>query len=1165
MRLKTIKLSGFKSFVDPTTFHLPSHLIGVVGPNGCGKSNIIDAVRWVMGESSPRLLRGDSMSDVIFNGSNARKPVGQATVELLFDNSEGKLTGEYASFAEISVRRTVSREGQSQYFLNGTRCRRRDITDLFLGTGLGPRSYSIIEQGMISQLVEARPEELRHHLEEAAGISRYKERRRETENRIRHTRENLSRLDDLREEVDKQLRTLDRQAKQAERYKTLKAEQRQGEAELLALNCVNAREAQARAASELAAGNNALESRNARVTALEADLEAGRAAQSEAFEAVNEVQGQLYEVGAEIARLEQAIAHRKELKQQQVAEQKELADNVQSLRETLDLDRVHVAELTREIGELEPALETSRRLENEAMDRAQETEQALAAWQNQWDEHSQDTSERNREADVERTRIGHLDQQLLDRTAQLKRLAEEQETVDLDELEAELNSQESQRETLSEQARALETQLEALRDGTAERTQQLRELEDQLTESREALDAARSRHASLTALQQAAQSLDAALTPQWLAEQGLKDSPRAAAQIAVSARWEQAAEHVLGPFLDSFVVDQLGAGVPALRSLAEGRLGLLAAGSGGEGPSGTLAAELSGPPAVLALASQVLLAGDLAEALSRADSLAPGQSLLTPEGEWVGPGWVAARRPAQGEEGVIAREREIGALAEQLKREEQRIEQLLEQKKTFGLQLDDLQAQRDEKAQELAARNRAAAEAGGRADGIRARLLHLKERQQRITAESEELKSRIETDESAVREARSRLQGNVDAMANLESRRGELSSSRDEARSNYDEARVAANRARQSAHELALSLESKRSALKSTEQSLERSETQINALNARAEELLRQVEASGEPMAADEAALQQQLEGRRSVEQQLAERRKTADEHAVQLQQLDQQRREAVDAQTAAREKLEQLKLEQEGSRVRLEGLLEQLKAAGYELEPLLEGMATDQDPVALAAALEKLSTRIQRMEPVNLAAIEQFEEQSERKKYLDDQNEDLNRALTTLEDAIRKIDKETRTRFKETFDQVNDGLKALFPRLFGGGHGYMELVGDDLLTSGVAIMARPPGKRVSNIHLLSGGEKALTAVALVFAIFQLNPAPFCMLDEVDAPLDDANVGRFSELVKQMSEQVQFLFVTHNKITMEAAHQLLGVTMAEAGVSRLVSVDIAEATRMVEA
>ncbi|MFK7956782.1 MAG: chromosome segregation protein SMC [Lysobacterales bacterium] len=1162
MRLKTIKLSGFKSFVDPTTFHLPSHLIGVVGPNGCGKSNIIDAVRWVMGESSPRLLRGDSMSDVIFNGSNARKPVGQAMVELVFDNSEGKLTGEYSAFGEISIRRTVSREGQSQYFLNGTRCRRRDITDLFLGTGLGPRSYSIIEQGMISQLVEARPEELRVYLEEAAGISKYKERRRETENRIRHTRENLERLDDLRGEVESQLKKLDRQAKQAEKYKDLKEQARQGEAQLLALNCSVASDARTQAATALSSGQTEVEASIAKLRAFEADLETARQQQGKAFESVNAVQGELYETGASIARLEQSIAHRKELNDQQSKEQQDLADNLQSLREHLDLDRVHGEQLGQEIGELEPALEAARKEENHALDTAQSAEQALAQWQAQWDEHSQSSSDSNREADVERTKIGHLDQQLVDAGRRLEKLAEEKRAVATEDLKQELETLSTQRDAISVEAKGLEQTVESLRTQMAERSQELSEVDVQLAASRDSSQQAKGRLSSLHALQQGA--LESGADGEWLNAQGLANAPRLAGQIRVDAEWETAAETVLGPLLDACVVENLGALGGALREMDSGSISLVDSGSAERGPAGTLAAHISGPAAVVELASQVRLTGDLAEALGQRETLQPGQSLITPSGQWVGRRWLQVNAEGDASGGVIAREREIAELGDQLEAMEKQIGALTERRAELTATLNDLQFNRDETARELSAKNRQVAETAGRADGISARLKHLDERSERITSESAELAKRIAVDQSAVAEARTRLEGNVETMAQLEDRRSELAKRRADAQSEFEQARQNANKARMSAHEMALQLESKRSALTSTQQSLGRSEEQIQSLLSRSKELEALLETSGQPIEEDEKALQAELENRKAVEAKLVERRKQSDEQGAKIQQLDQSRREAGVAEEQARDQLQKLKLEQEGHRVRLEGLTQQLSAGGFELEALLETLPEGADPEAMALELERLSTRITRLEPVNLAAIEEFEEQSERKRYLDEQNDDLNRALETLEEAIHTIDKKTRTRFKETYDEVNDGFKELFPKLFGGGHGFLELSGDDLLTSGVAIMARPPGKRVSNIHLLSGGEKALTAVALVFAIFRLNPAPFCMLDEVDAPLDDANVGRFTEMVKHMSETVQFLMVTHNKVTMEAAHQLLGVTMAEAGVSRLVSVDIAEAARMVD-
>ncbi len=1162
MRLKTIKMSGFKSFVDPTVFHLPSNLIGVVGPNGCGKSNIIDAVRWVMGESSARHLRGESMSDVIFNGSNVRKPVGTATVELVFDNSDGKVQGEYARFTEISIKRQVGRDGHSQYFLQNARCRRRDITDLFLGTGLGARSYSIIEQGMISQIVEARPEELRDHLEEAAGISKYKERRRETSNRIRHTRENLERLDDLRAEVDKQLQHLDRQAKQAEKYKELKSEFRYREAQLFAVSWRELQHQLENGNRLLAETENLLQAEVARLRKVESDIESCREEQNESRDHTNKVQAELYEVAGEIARLEQAIEHRKDLSARQRKEHEEAERNWQELQEHLDLDRVQVEDLKRQIASLEPELEQARAAENEAVAAAQAAESDLQEWQKNWQEFSQASSELGRAADVERTRIDHLDRQLAENAVRLEGIQAEGASISTDAVEKDLVSLEQKREAQQARVRDIESRLDSRREELGQQSERLRSLEEQLAETRESYQETRGRLSSLDALQQAALSKDQQDVSDWLARHGLEEAGRLAETIQVEPGWERAVETALGHFLEAIVADQPETLITAVQELDQGELALVdsAASPDAGAPAGSLAEKVTGSAAVASLLTRVRAAASLGEALEA--SLQPGESVMTQAGEWLGPGWVRVSRGESEQGGVIEREREIQSLRQQLEQlgsqgENQRAEQQAAEER-----ISDLEDQRDGLVQDLNMEHRRLAEIGGQLEARKARQQELARRRDQLGQESNSLTERISADTEAVKSARGKLQTSVDRMADLEQQREALEQRRDQVRQQHDQTRSAAGEARNRATQLAIQKESRNAALTSTEQALERISLQINQLDERRRQLISQIESADEPLESEEKSLKELLDQRLSVDQRLTEARNTLDAFGAKLRELEQQRAAANDKEHQIRARLEQQRLDHEGTRVKSETLQEQLDKTGIDRQELLESLPEQADSAEWARQLERLEARIRRMEPVNLAAIQEFQEQSERKEYLDSQNADLVEALETLEAAIRKIDRKTRTRFKETFDRVNTGVQELFPRLFGGGHAYMDLTGDDLLTAGVTLMARPPGKRITNIHLLSGGEKALTAVSFVFAIFQLNPAPFCLLDEVDAPLDDANVGRFSEMVSEMSEQVQFLFVTHNKITMEVAHQLTGVTMREPGVSRMVSVDIAEAEKM---
>lgn len=1163
MRLSTIKLSGFKSFVDATTVHMPTNLIGVVGPNGCGKSNIIDAVRWVMGESSPKQLRGESMSDVIFSGSNTRQPVGTATIELIFDNSDGSVQGEYANFSEISVKRQVSRDGQSQYSLNGARCRRRDITDLFLGTGLGARSYSIIEQGMISRLVEARPEELRVHLEEAAGISKYKERRRETERRIKHTRENLERLHDLREEVEKQLQHLKRQARAAERYKKLKVEQREKQAQLLLLKWQGLEEKSEARREALALQENKLERGIADLRAKESEIESARELQAGCNDGLNEAQKKLYEVGSEIARIEQMIQHNKDLQSRARREQEEAEAQWREVHEHIALDQVQIEDLRQQLGDLEPQLEAARATSNEAADKLLEAEGALAQWQDQWESFSIQSGEKSQAAEVEKTRIDHLDRQLSSNAQRLRTLEDERVQVDTAELEAQLGDLRKQDEELGERSNELQQQLGVAKSTLDERLEQIRQTEAQLAEAAEKVRTGKGRLSSLEALQQSALGQDQESMLAWLASQNLAELPRLAQKIHVQSGWETAVEAALGDSLEAVVVPRLSPQGLSLASLESGQVQFVDERKEGTAAApDSLASVVNGPTVVNELLGKVKLAENLAEAVELASRLGAGESVITRNGEWLGPGWLRVSRTEDARHGVLEREQEIKSLRQDIEKsqaDESHLSQELDQHRAAFREAQGAREELQTAADNLVRRH---AEVRGQLDARQSRIDHLARRAQRIAEESESLREQIDSDETNVRGARGRLEASLGEMANLQTRREALEARRGELEGQRRECRETARTAQSAAHELALSVESKRAARHSTEQALERLTKQRSQLDVRRKELLEQVEISGEPLAALEKELKTFLDQRIAADEAVGQARKALEQASSAVREHEQARSDLDNRVQAEREALERCKLNLQEVKVMAQTLGDQLQATGFTNEQLAETLPEDAEESAWEEMLEKLERRIVRLEPVNLAAIKEFEEQSERKEYLDSQDADLREALETLEGAIRKIDRKTRTRFKETFDKVNNGLQALFPKLFGGGHAYLELTDDDLLTTGVAVMARPPGKRVTSIHLLSGGEKALTAVAMVFAIFELNPAPFCMLDEVDAPLDDANVGRFSQLVREMSEQVQFVFVTHNKITMEIAHQLVGVTMREPGVSRLVSVDIAEAEQL---
>jgi len=1163
MRLEKIKLAGFKSFVDPTTVQFPSNLVGVVGPNGCGKSNVIDAVRWVMGESSAKMLRGESMADVIFNGSSSRKPVGTASIELLFDNADGGAGGQYAQYSQISVKRQVSRDGQSIYFLNGVRCRRRDITDLFLGTGLGPRSYSIIEQGMISRIIEARPEELRIYLEEAAGISKYKERRRETENRIKHTRENLERLDDVREEVQKQLRHLERQSATAEKYKTYKEEERRVRAELLALRLSSMQQDIEGRNRKIAEQENALQAAVAAQRDVEAQIEEQRAGHMEANELFNTVQGRYYAIGSEIARLEEAIQYAREARRQQEAD---LQQAEKSLAEADDLsqqDQTRLQQLAEELERDRPRLEEAHTAEDDARKQLEAAEQVMSEWQAEWDRFNQRVNEPSQQAQVERTRINHLEQQEQQLKRRIERNQEEQHRLSDIELEAEIRELARREEESLAALEAMRTQSEQAREQITQARDAIHQRQEALNETRSELQTLQGRLASLQALQQAARGDDDEAFNAWLSQHGLASARRLLEQVQVENRWQHAVEVALGHHLQAVMVPNLEAPADDTEALLTAGAHLFEAdGESIQARPGSLAQKVKGPPALTGLLNQILLADDLGEGLSRRAKLSDGESLITPEGILIGRGWLVAARADEVGKGVLAREQELRDLVQHQQELEPRIARLQETLEQQREQLRQAELQRDQAQSQQESAARALSDIKALLSGKQARAEQIRQRLAGLQEEGTEMQEQLQSGSVEMEQTRERLHAALAQVDELARQREGLLEQREQHRQALEQTRSANATAHARVHELALRVESIRSSEGSLRSGIDRMHSQVGQLQARCETLRTTLEQSKAPIGEQQLNLEAKLEARVGVDAELAAARKAVEAIDHSLRELEQSRHGVEQRVQDERIKLDEARMARQEIVVRSGTLKEQLEETSFELESLLEEMPEEAEVGRWQERAEQLATRIQRLGPINLAAIDEFREQSERMEYLNRQHEDVSKSLETLEEAIHKIDRETRTRFKETFDKVDAGFKELFPKLFGGGHAYLELTGEDLLDTGVSVMARPPGKRNSSIHLLSGGEKALTAVALVFSIFQLNPAPFCMLDEVDAPLDDANVGRYSSLVKEMSDQVQFIFITHNKVTMEIANQLMGVTMHEPGVSRLVSVDVEEAAAM---
>lgn len=1166
MRLSSIKMSGFKSFVDPTTLLFSTSMVGIVGPNGCGKSNIIDAVRWVMGESSKH-IRGDTMEDVIFNGSSVRKPLGQASIELIFDNSEGKLGGEYSAYTEISVRRQVARDGQSKYFLNGTKCRRKDIVGIFLGTGLGPRSYAIIEQGMISRLIDAKPDELRVYLEEAAGISKYKERRRETENRIRHTRENLDRLNDVIEEIAKRIEHLQRQAKAAERYKVLKTEERQAKTELLALRWqAHQQDVQIRKQS-MEHKQTDIEKVVAGIRAIEAEIEKFRQQHAEDTEKFNEVQGSYYKLGGEISRVEQSINHVKELNNRYDEELKQVQQAWAHAEQTLNDEQAKAAELEAKIIEIEPKLKAARDELDSNTEKLSEAESKMATWQDVWEELTAKIAEPTQTVEIEASRIEYLEghiEQLVDRKDKLledlHQYSKHKSSDQSKGLASRVNETSGKLKTISPKIADLTKKISVGRDNS-------QKLSLQLEQARDKLQSTQTQLASLQALQRVVLGEEGQAVSKWLEHKGLSEAPRLMDKIKTEQGWEAAVETVLGDYLEAVCVEDIEQTASSLDSIKTGRLMMLDNGrsSHSSAGDGTLVSKVKAPVDLAQLLGNVYVAKNINSAFKKREALESGQSVITKDGVWMGSNWLRISRIAANKGNVLQRKREIQILEKGIASQQEQIEKLVSELEACQRELYENENARDRVQTSFTDAQKLHAQAEAEVAGWESEQEHVLRQAEQLQDYLEEVNRQIKQAEEELDESVESKQQAEIVLEEFSDKRDALLEQRDNTVFHLDGARSKEVERRESTHKLALNLESYRSSLNATQTSLVRMKEQAEQLQQRGESLQASVHDGSAPLEELNNQLKELVDQRVKIEHSLADARSVAQKtdeliRAKQENNVENQRR-----QEELHNELNVLQLAWQEANVRSTTVKEQLDEYDVSLESLIQQLSKDATLEEWEEKVQSLERRISRLGPINLAAIGEHEEHSERKEYLDRQHEDLSKALEILENAIRKIDKETKDRFKDIFERVNSRLKEMYPRLFGGGKAFLEMTGDDLLTTGVSIMARPPGKRLSSIQLMSGGEKALTAIALVFSLFALNPAPFCLLDEVDAPLDDTNVARFCELLKDMSDQVQFIYITHNKSTMEYASQLLGITMNEPGVSRIVSVDVDEAAEMAAA
>ena len=1164
MRLKQIKLAGFKSFVDPTTVNLPGNRCSIVGPNGGGKSNIVDAIRWVMGESSAKQLRGESLTDVIFNGCGTRKLAGVAAVELVFDNSDGRVGGEYAAYAEIAIRRQVNRDSQSVYFLNGTRCRRRDIADIFLGTGFGPRSYSIIEQGMISRLVEARPEDLRVYLEEAAGLSKYKERRRETENRIKHTRENLDRLRDTREELGRTLDRLRKQAKAAERYRELKEEEGLRTAQLHAIRYRDGSQRLELLQRELRGKEVDFERLKAEQQSVETEIAAARVQHEQANEEARDEQGRHYRLGENIVRIEQTIGFNRDRVTEFERELEGVRDHAAETTQQLAMDEADIEQLQGAVADLTPKLEAAAARDEQAAARLGEVEQAYAEWQEAWDESGRQAADSMRVAQTQADRIEHSEKLLANLRKRLEQLERDEqapsavESGQVDSLATKIAAHEERRSSLDNDVDRCLGELLVARE-------EIQTREAGLDEARRDLQALRHELAKLQAAQQAALGRADDQVRDWLVAQGLGDAPKLGETLSVVPGWEHAVELVLGEFLQGLRVDDAVGYAAALPTLNGGHLALLEARIDSV-PKGEL------PSLVSLIRSSDMKLGSVLHGVYAAESdavaldaratLKPGESIVTRSGLWVGADWLRKRPPTDADAGIIQRAQAVETLEVRVEEAElgladlhSGLEAVRERVRSLEEERETLQGQADEIYEVLAELK---ADHGVR----RAKLEAADAHRGRLQRDRTELERQIALESESLAGARGELAAVEQAAERCAPERQSLADAKGQLLEALDQARQAARARHDDYHALSAERQIQASRLEATQTARQRLIEQAAELDRRGLLLRQNIEQSEAPLAGLRAELETKLAEQHEVEARQREVRARLDELGARIRELETARDEIVARVDGARDALESSRLEREKLSGEQDNARERVEATGHDMAAVLNDLQEDADEEAWKQLLERLDRSIRRLEPVNLAAVEEYDVEAERKAWLDAQHDDLERALDTLQAAIRKIDAETRARFKDTFQAVNTHLAELFPKLFGGGRAYLTLTGENLLDAGVALMARPPGKRNASVHLLSGGEKALTAVALVFAIFQLNPSPVCVLDEVDAPLDDTNVGNVAKLIREMSKGVQFIVITHNKLTMETADHLIGVTMGEPGVSRLVSVDIEEAATM---
>ncbi len=1172
MQLKSIKLSGFKSFVDPTHFEMPGQLIGVVGPNGCGKSNIIDAVRWVLGESRASELRGESMQDVIFNGSGLRKPSGRASVELIFDNADGRAQGQWSAFSELSVKRVLTRDGNSSYYVNNQVVRRKDIQDIFLGTGMGPRGYAIIGQGTINRILESKPEELRVFLEEAAGVSKYKERRKETASRLEDTKENLVRVEDILRELEQQLDRLESQATVAERHNRLQTEMKSQQQLLWFVRQTEAGKEQDRHANGIRETQVQLEEQTAKLRHVESELESKRTEQYTLQDKSSTAQGNLYQTNSDVSQVEAQIRHVQEARQRL---------NQQSLDLQAQLQRWTVQETD--------AAQAQRIAEHDfggASDKQQALLAGLAVSQERLPGCEEVFQGASKSLGDARDVLASIDQRLASLSERLKAVSSQIEESKSREgrLHSELEGMRkpdaealqmaidrhamAQRKAGEARQRAVETQQQVPTADEARHTAQ-----QQIQAANQDLAQTEARLTALTALQASVQS-QGKIGP-WLESKGLQESKRLWQEIKVESGWETALESVLRERLAAINGKSIQDALDLANDAPPSRLAILLT-------DGVLSAQISAPSGFTPLLSRVqsvgvpritfvlqewlgniYIADSLDDALRRREKLPSGGALVTKDGHLVSRVGLQLYAADSEQAGMLARSQEMEGLEKQL-----RAQKLIQ---------GELQGELEQRSSSYQAAHQAAEQARINAEHAVQEVHGFEVERIQLTQAEEQYSLRATQIQNEICELREQFEQHSIVSQKVQ---GELSQSELEklaAQNSLDNAyekleaathardqlREVVRVAEMAAQEAAFNTRSLQQRI--TDLQRDQTTARVQIMEIQDKYAVTEQELQSLSDIEDQEKLQELLIERSEREAALAVARTEYEALSHKIREIDEGRLLIERSLQPLRERVTDLQLREQAARLNFEQFATLLSDAGADIEVIQESFSDGLKVSVLQSEVNRLNTEIQSLGPVNMAALDELASSRERKSFLDAQSADLNEAMQTLTDAIAKIDAETRDLLQGTFDQVNLHFGKLFPELFGGGHAELVMTGEEILDSGVQVMAQPPGKKNSSIYLLSGGEKALTAIALVFSLFLLNPAPFCLLDEVDAPLDDANTLRYAEMVSRMSDKTQFVFISHNKITMEIAHQLIGVTMQEQGVSRSGAVDISSAVSMVEA